>query len=469
MAFQPSDAKLRMFLGADADLWTEAGGAARYGPSAGYSNLGLTPTVGRVSVAGNIAGFGSEPETLPGAITTGPLPFQHPLRSSLWEGALLASLLGAHDTPTQDGATTAYTTLFDSAQTDVSWADRAYWLYFDKTGDLRERWGPCKTMSWAGSVASNAVVTSLWGVNGLQLSHYDGIFSIDTGTPTTVPVVRGWLDAAGDDLVAAEKQLNLKVTGAPTGAGTALDPKVITFTADLGSTPSYGANTFAVTCGTDAEGNPRWSRVLDSTSGDELGAGTTGVPLEVAILDVAGTGYADLDVVSTVLIPAWTPSLTTEPTLLSVHTCVTIDGTEVGTPETFTWTITNDNIIVPGGFCQAMPNQFANEGNITGEFGFTRKWVTDRHQNAIRQGAKVAAVVTIDSRTLIDSGNSALTNKMIISAPNLRPSDGSTLKSFPGGAADSSETQAYRAHPDSSIGDASVRVTMVNTVSNYEA
>jgi len=466
--FQPSEAKVRFFLGVDGDIWTEAGGAARYGPEAGFSNLGPALAMARVSVAGNIANFGSEPETLPAEIGAGVVPLQHPLRSSLWEAMLLSSLLGAHDTPTQLDASTAFLTLFDNKQVDVSYLDRALWMYFDKTGAKIERWGPANVQSWALTVANSSVVASLWNLISLQTSFHEGILDIDTGAPTVVPIYRGFLDAAGDALVRAEQQLNLKVVGAPTGAGTIADPKVITFAADLGSSPVFGSVTFTVKAGVNLEGNPRWSRVVDSVTGDELGDGINGVPLEIAIIDVSGAGYADLDVVSTPLIAQWTPVLTTEPTLVSVNTCVSVDGEIVANPETFTSTITSDLIRTIGGFCIAQSNNFAHEGNLTGEIGLVNRWTTDIRQNQIRHGAKVGMVVTIDSRVVIDPGTSNETFKTIIRMPNLRSSDGSTLKAFPGGATDSSETLAYRAHPDASIGDTSIRVEQTNTVSNVE-
>lgn len=471
--FDPSEAKLRMFLSEVADPSTEAGLAARYGPEVGFSNLGFTPSVARVSVGGNIAGFGSEPESLSGAINTGPFPMAHPLRASVWEMNHLTSLLGAHDTPTQLDASTAHRIVFDNRQTDVEWNNgtpRAMWYYFDKTGDTVERFGPAHVQSWVVNVANSSVVSSLWNVIAQHYGLHEGILDIDTGTPTTVPIWRGFLSPDNQDLLAAEQQLNLKVTGAPTGAGTPADPKVITFTADLGSSPVFGVITFTVTCGPEPGegGAPRWSRVIDSTSGTELGDPAIGVPLDIAILDVAGTGYADLDVVSMPLASPWTPVLTTEPTLLSVQTCVSLDGIQLVTIDSLDFTITNRRVLSLGGFCRAMSQSFNNSGNIVFEAGIGREWITDRVQRLIINGRKLSMVTTINSGLEIDPGTSNETYRAVIEVPNMRPSDGSTLMSFPGGAADQTETLAYTGHPDSSIGDASVRVTLTGAVADPE-
>ena len=78
-------------------------------------------------------------------------------------------------------------------------------------------------------------------------------------------------------------------------------------------------------------------------------------------------------------------------------------------------------------------------------------------------------MLDIDSGVVIDSGTSAATYRVKITAPNLLPSDGSTLKTFTGGATDESETLAYGSHPDASIADAGVEIEVTAAVADQEA
>ncbi len=475
--FRPSLAKVRMFLSEAGDIRTEdAAVGARYPTGAGFSNLGITPTVSRVSVDGNIAGNGWMPETLAGAINAGPWPLQHPLRASVWELNFLTSLLGGAATPVQLDASTAFRHRISNTQTDVNWIDaatlRALWIYFSSTGSNVHRYGPAKIQSWVLNVAANAVVNSLWNILPLNYSEFEGVWSIDTGTPTVVPIARGLQSLAEIAAVPAEQQLNLKQIGAPSGAGTPADPKILTFQAEIGSTPTFvGSFTFTVTCGleTGEGGQPRWSEVIDDVTGEPIGLATGGAPIEVAVVDVAGTGWANLDVVSNTLAATWVPVLTTEPNFVSVNFCLTLDGIETPTLETVDMTFTSDTQAVPGGVCRAMSQAFFDSGNPSLEIGISRKWITDRLQFGIPKDAKVSLVATIDSKVVIDSGTSPATYSTTITAPNLKYSDGSTLKTFTGGATDETETLALMSHPDASISDAGVEIDVVTAVADQEA
>jgi len=475
--FRPSLAKIRFALSEAGDIRTEdAAVGFRYPTPSGFSNLGPTPTVGRVSLDGNIAGQGWTPETLPGAIGTGPWPLQHPLRPSIWELNLLTSLLGGAATPEQLLGSLAYRHRISNTQTDVNWIDaatlRALWFYFNSSGSNVHRWGPAKVQSWVLNVAANAVVNSLWNILPLNYSEYEGIWAIDTGTPAVVPIARGLQSLAEIVPAAAEQQLNLKQIGAPTGAGTLADPKVLTFQAEIGSTPTFvGSFTFTVTCGleTGEGGQPRWSEVIDDVTGEPIGLATGGAPIEVAVVDETGTGWADLDVVSNTLAATWAPVPTTEPDLVSVNFCLTVDGVETPTLESLDLTLTSDAQMVPPGICRAMSQAFFGSGNPSLEIGLARKWISDRLQFGIPKNAKVSLVTTIDSKVVIDSGTSPATYSVTITAPNLRHSDGSTLKTFTGGATDDSATLALASHPDASIADAGVEIDVIAAVADQEA
>lgn len=480
--FRPSEAKLRFFISEAGDIWTEDSvAAARSGPESGFSQLGLTPSLSRVSVAANIAGFGSEPESLAGAIRGGPNPVQHPMRASIWEIDLLLSLLGKSAAPVQLDASTAFRHVISNRETPgVDWVssstERALWLYFDKTGEFNERMGPAWAQSWVLNIANNSVVNSLWNFIYLQFSKHEGVGAILPSNSQVLPIVRGLYTEANNALVGAEQVLNLQVVSIGAEAGTVADPKTIVFKADLGSSPVYGSITFTVTTGVEPGegGNPRWARVIDSTSGSNIGAQDIGAQIEVAVLDVAATGYVALDEVTLPLVASFTPSLTTEPPLLSVHSCVSLRATqdnaliETVTPESLDMTITSDRQMVAGGFCRAMSQSDFKSGNETTEWGFARKWISDKVQSDMLLGAKLGHELTIDSGIEIDPGTSNEHFKIIIRTPNLRPSDGSTLKTFAAGATDESETLAYRAYPDASINDASVEVEVIAAVADAE-
>lgn len=476
--FRPSKGRLRMYLSESGNAWPQdAALAARETGPAGFSQMAPGATLSVIGLEGNIAGFAAEPEGEPGAINIGPWAHQSPLRADLWTINHFMSLLGAAATPVQLDSSTAYRNRIDAEQTDITWPTaRALHYEFDNTGDLVYRFFPSWVQSWALSVASNQVAQSTWNIVSAQMNQWAGIFTIDSeaGTITSLPVLRGLPDETLRDVADAEQEIHLQVNGAPTGAGTVADPKVITFKAATGSTPSFGSTTFTVTCGTEPgeQDNPRWFKLIDSTSGSVLGMNSKGkAPLEIAILDEAGGGFSDTDQISTAQAATWTPSSTTEPNLTSVDTCLTLDGIEKVTLESHDIAIASDRQIVPGGICRSMSQAANREGpGVTLEYGYSAKWITDRIYKKIINYSQIAGVTTIDSGVEIDPGTSNETYKVTISTPNLRPSDGSTVnKTFPGGATDASETQGLKAHPDSSIGNASVRVDIIAAVPDPEA
>ena len=374
---------------AAASEWVPASAVDRYPIRA--DNIGMTSTPSHVDISDSMTGLVGETQG-PRTVIEHADPVVVPLGPDNFNTGAIAFHAGAHKTGAILGADAAFQQQISPDETDVILTSR----FLTGLQDIRDGnprlWNPMGVQGIVWNFAQGEIVTMEYSFLPLYVRYYD-LTNVEAGSATQPMLVRGWLNPTTNAL--ANRKLFLKVTAYA-------DPNA-TVLAKFGATPA-GAVSFNVQAGLDAEGRPRWTEVVD---GDGLPAGvpigTADVKYECALLST--TDVTALDEYSWEnAIPDPVVVRPTTPTFTVSAMCIILDGTKIADLESSVLTTVNDQQVVPGGACGAMPQSFDRLGASTAELTIDRRYTTFRDQTLNLDDKEFAVLIEGRTNVLVDSG-----------------------------------------------------------------